>query len=68
MKYQGQTFYVVSLNDLIKSKRAAGRDIDLEDVRLLELPEHETNELMELLIYAVLQRFSKLTLKEVKKM
>jgi hypothetical protein len=30
---------VVSLDDLIKSKRAAGRDVDLEDVRLLELPD-----------------------------
>ena len=39
MQYQGQTFYVVSLDDLISSKRAAGRDVDLEDVRLLELPE-----------------------------
>jgi len=38
VEYQGQTFYVVSLEDLIASKRAAGRDIDLEDVRLLELP------------------------------
>jgi hypothetical protein len=41
MKYQGQTFYVVSLDDLIKSKRAAGRDVDLEDVRLLELPDDQ---------------------------
>ena len=41
MKYQGQTFYVVSLDDLIRSKRAAGRDIDLEDVRLLELPDNQ---------------------------
>ena len=39
MEYQGQTFYVVSLDDLIKSKRAAGSDVDIEDVRLLELPE-----------------------------
>jgi predicted nucleotidyltransferase len=41
MHYQGQTFYVVSLDDLIRSKRAAGRDIDLEDVRLLELPDNQ---------------------------
>ena len=41
MKYQGQTFYVVSLGDLIRSKRAAGRDVDLEDVRLLELPDEQ---------------------------
>ena len=39
MQYQGKAFYVVSMDDLIRSKRAAGRDIDLEDVRLLELPE-----------------------------
>ena len=41
MKYQGQSFYVVSLDDLIRSKRAAGRDVDLEDVRLLELPDDQ---------------------------
>jgi tRNA nucleotidyltransferase/poly(A) polymerase len=41
MKYQGQAFYVVSLDDLISSKRAAGRDVDLEDVRLLELPDNQ---------------------------
>lgn len=37
MEYQGQEFYVVSRVDLIASKRAAGRKVDLEDVRLLEL-------------------------------
>jgi hypothetical protein len=37
MKYQGQAFYVLSRDDLIASKRAAGRQKDLEDVRLLEL-------------------------------
>lgn len=36
MVYQGQTFYVVSKHDLIASKRAAGREIDLEDVKLLD--------------------------------
>lgn len=36
MQYQGQVFYVVSREDLIASKRAAGRPIDLEDVRSLE--------------------------------
>ncbi len=41
MQYQEQNFYVVSLNDLIRSKRAAGRSVDLEDVRLLELPEDQ---------------------------
>jgi hypothetical protein len=39
MEYAGQEFYVVSEEDLIRSKRAAGRDVDLEDVRLLELKE-----------------------------
>lgn len=37
MDYQGQVFQVISKEDLIASKRAAGRDVDLEDVRLLEL-------------------------------
>jgi predicted nucleotidyltransferase len=37
MEYQGQTFYVVSRDDLIASKRASGPEVDLEDVRLLEL-------------------------------
>jgi hypothetical protein len=37
MNYHGQQFYVLSKNDLISSKRAAGRAVDLEDVRLLEL-------------------------------
>jgi predicted nucleotidyltransferase len=36
LSYQGQPFYVVSKEDLIRSKRAAGREVDLEDVRLLE--------------------------------
>ena len=37
--YQGQEFFIVSKEDLIASKRAAGRDVDIEDVRLLEIPE-----------------------------
>jgi len=37
MEYQKQKFYVVSREDLIASKRAASRPVDLEDVRLLEL-------------------------------
>ncbi|HLC17251.1 MAG TPA: DUF6036 family nucleotidyltransferase [Thermodesulfovibrionia bacterium] len=36
MEYQGQIFYVVSRDDLIASKRASGRKIDLEDIHLLE--------------------------------
>jgi len=35
--YQGQDFFILSKEDLVASKRAAGRDVDLEDVRLLEL-------------------------------
>lgn len=41
MEYQGQKFYVLSKPDLIASKRAAGRPVDLEDVRLLQLPDAE---------------------------
>lgn len=37
MNYEGQEFHVVSKEDLIASKRAAGREIDLEDIRLLEI-------------------------------
>jgi hypothetical protein len=32
---------VLSKKDLISSKRASGSDVDLEDVRLLELPENK---------------------------
>ena len=35
MIYEGQGFQVVSLADLIQSKTAAGREVDLEDVRIL---------------------------------
>lgn len=34
--YQGQPFYVVNKEDLIASKRAAGRPVDLADVDALE--------------------------------
>jgi hypothetical protein len=37
MKHGRQEFYVLSRDDLITSKRAAGRPKDLEDIRLLEL-------------------------------
>lgn len=36
MDYEGQTFSVASRNDLIASKLAAGRTVDLEDVRMLK--------------------------------
>lgn len=37
MSYEGQTFHVLSRDDLIASKRAAGRAVDLEDVRILQV-------------------------------
>lgn len=36
MRHAGQRFFVVSRQDLIASKRASGRAVDLEDVRILE--------------------------------
>jgi len=39
--YQGQDFFILSREDLIATKRACGRQVDLEDVRLLELPDRE---------------------------
>lgn len=36
MDYQGQVFRIVSRADLIAARRAAGRDIDLQDVALIE--------------------------------
>lgn len=41
MVYQGQKFFVVSKGDLIASKIAAGRAVDLEDVRLLTIDDNE---------------------------
>jgi hypothetical protein len=35
MDYQGQKMWVLTKNDLIASKRAAGRRIDLDDVKTL---------------------------------
>lgn len=37
VSYQNQEFFILSKGDLICSKRASGRPVDLEDVRLLEL-------------------------------
>jgi len=37
--YKEQEFFILSKEDLIRSKRACGRDVDMEDVRLLELPD-----------------------------
>ena len=44
LSYHGQEFFILSKQDLIASKRAAGRDVDIEDVRLLDLPESEDAE------------------------
>ena len=44
LTYQGQEFFILSKEDLIASKRASGRAVDLEDVRLLELPDEEDAE------------------------
>jgi hypothetical protein len=42
--FQGQEIYILSKEDLISSKRAAGRPVDLEDLRLLQLPESSGDE------------------------
>ena len=41
MTYRGQTFSVLSRDDLISSKLAAGRSVDLEDVRILQLTDDQ---------------------------
>jgi len=43
MKFSGQVFYVASKKDIIASKRASGRDVDLEDARLLEISRNNKN-------------------------
>lgn len=42
MKYAGQELTVVSLADLIQSKTASGREVDLEDVRILTSEQKES--------------------------
>ncbi len=37
MNYQGQDLHIISEEDLISMKKASGCDVDLEDIRLLEL-------------------------------
>jgi tRNA nucleotidyltransferase/poly(A) polymerase len=44
LEYQGQSFYLASREDLISSEEAAGRDVDLDDVRLLQLPTEEDDQ------------------------
>lgn len=41
MSYRGQDFFIVSRLDLIAAKRAAGRSVGLDDIRLLELGDSE---------------------------
>ncbi len=41
MDFQGQQLNVLSKDDLIASKLASGREVDLEDVRLLKLDDSE---------------------------
>jgi hypothetical protein len=41
MSYDGQEFNVVSRAHLILTKRAAGRDVDLQDVAILERVDNE---------------------------
>ncbi len=42
--YQGQDFFILSKQHLLQAKRAAGRAVDLEDVRLLELTDGKNGE------------------------
>jgi len=37
LTYQGQDFFILSREDLIATKRASAQQVDLEDIRLLEL-------------------------------
>ena len=41
INYHGQDFFVLSKADLIASKRACKRPVDIEDVRLLEITDTE---------------------------
>ena len=44
VSYNNQEFFILSKNDLIASKRAAGRDVDLDDVRFLEISDSKDSE------------------------
>jgi hypothetical protein len=39
--YQGQDLFILSKEDLIASKQASGREVDLEDIYMLQLPDQE---------------------------
>ncbi len=41
MNYEGQSFFVVTREDLIASKLAAGRSVDIEDVRMLRISQDD---------------------------
>ncbi|MDM8550719.1 DUF2887 domain-containing protein [Desulfobacterales bacterium HSG2] len=60
----------LGLSDIKKNREKLPELVPQWDAEIcsLELSEHETKELTELLAYAILQRFQKLTLKEVEKM
>ena len=42
VNYQDSKIFVLSKQDLILSKRSAGRDVDIEDVRLLEMQDKDS--------------------------
>ncbi|MCC6607591.1 MAG: nucleotidyltransferase [Anaerolineae bacterium] len=44
MNYEGQSFFVVTREDLIASKLAAGRSVDLEDVRMLRVSQDDESD------------------------
>jgi hypothetical protein len=44
VSFQEQQFFILSKEDVIRSKRAVGRPVDMEDVRLLELSEDDAGE------------------------
>ncbi len=37
LTFQGQDFWVIAKEDLLAAKKASGRQVDLEDVRILEM-------------------------------
>lgn len=43
MEYQGNQISVVNKSDLIASKQAAGREVDLEDIRMLTLDDQDSS-------------------------